>query len=159
MYQQVPSSHVQKRKLSSTNERKTKRRFAETPRDVSEGPEFHIEEAEVAMEIQEQSEGPEFHMEDAEGAREVLEQLEGPEFHMEDAEGAREVQGQPEHPQPQGRAGRDRRRLQLWQWNRIYPRGPYTPEIYLSQAMKECSNHYLQIQQQKISSNFLSMRI
>ena len=66
-------------------------------------------------------------MEDAEGAREVQEQPEGPEFHMEDAEGAREVQEQSEGPQPQGRAGRDRRRLQLWQWNRIYPRGPYTP--------------------------------
>ena len=87
VYQQLTSSHVPKRKISSTNKRKTKRRFAETPRDVSEGPEFC----------------------------------------MEDAEGARVVQEQPEGPQPQGRAGRDRRRLQLWQWNRIYPRGPYTP--------------------------------
>ena len=99
MYQQLPSSHVPKRKISSTNERKTKRRFAETPRDVSEGPEFRIEDAEVAMEILEQPEGPEFHVEDAEGAREVQEQPEGPEFHVEDAEGAREVQEQPEHPE------------------------------------------------------------
>ena len=158
---------MSKKKISSTNKRKTKRRFAETPRDVSEGPEFHIEDSEVAMEVQELPEGPEFHMEDAEGAmevqeqpegpefcmedaecarevqeqpegpefcmedsegaREVQEQPEGPEFCMEDSEGAREVQEQPEGPQPQERAGGGRRRLQLWQWNRIYPRGPYTP--------------------------------
>ena len=71
VYQKLPSSHVPKRKISSTNKRKTKRRFAETSRDVSEGLEFHIEDSEVAMEVQEQPEGPEFCMEDAEGAREV----------------------------------------------------------------------------------------
>ena len=88
-----------------------------------------VQEQLEGPEVQEQPEGPEFHMvrmEYAEGAREVQEQPEGPEFRMEDA-AARVVQEQPEGPQPQGRASRDRRRLQLWQWNRIYPRGPYTP--------------------------------
>ena len=85
MYQQVPSSHVPKRKISSTNERKTKRRFSETPRDVSEGPEFHIEEAEVAMEIQEQSEGPEFTGNIRENRKHFLTVLKGIQLNKEES--------------------------------------------------------------------------
>ena len=103
VYQQVPSSHVPKRKISSTNKRKTKRIFAETPRDVSESPEFHIEEAEVAMEVQEQPEGPDFHMKDAEGALE------------------RSLNNQ----RVQNSIWKMLRVLGRFR-NRVYPRGPYT---------------------------------
>ena len=66
-------------------------------------------------------------MEGAGGTRDELGQPGGPQNYMEGAGGTRAELVHP-GPQPHRERGRRaRRRLPLWQWNRIYPRGPYSP--------------------------------
>ena len=177
VYQQLSSSQIQKRKISSTqSQRQTRRRVTIEsdecgtrdeleqpggpqnrmegagstrdelgqpggPQNCMEGaggtrdelgqpggPQNLMEGAGGTRNELGQPGGPQNHMEDAGGTRDELGQPGGPQNHMEGAEGDKDDLEQPWGPQPcRERGRRARRRLPLWQWNRIYPRGPYLP--------------------------------
>ena len=97
--------------------------------DQPEAAENRVDDGYDARGVLDQPEAAENRVDDGYDARGVLDQTEAAENRVDDGDDARSVLDQQEGQQQQrDRIGRRaRRRLPIWQWNRIYPRGPYTP--------------------------------
>ena len=92
-------------------------------RDDVRGAENCIRHAGGSTVIKDVVVGLENHMGDTEGQIDVQDGLVGPENHMGEAED--QVQDQNDVGGPRG--GRRLNRRPLWQWNRIFPGGAYSP--------------------------------
>ena len=131
VYHQSVSSHSRRRSVSIISLRRVKRKlFEEETMDISEGIDFNWDDTNDQINTKDDAEGPENRMEDAGGSRDTQDVAGGPENHMEDAGGSRDTQdvagGHREHRR-QARVVRRVNRRPLWQWNRIFQGGPYTP--------------------------------
>ena len=113
--------------MSITSKRQVRRQlFDKSSQDDAGGPENHMEHASGSPVTKDDIEGPENCMGYADGSPVTRDDVGGPENCMEDAEGQRNIQNDA-GGHANSRGVRRVNRRPIWQWNRIFPGGAYTP--------------------------------